>query len=196
MQITIPGLKREMLIFTIVGDTDLVINKWSEKAKKEMLDKQQQKAGHKKGKRNPHEEYRSAMYIISDKNEKKERHGIKSIALKNCAVRAATDAGLNMTDMRRAFFVLGEFVEIIFPKETPEMREDNVRLRGTSDLRYRPGYWPWEAVLKIEYNANVISAEQIINLFQLGGFGVGIGEWRPERNGPMGRFHIKEEDKK
>ncbi len=39
-------------------------------------------------------------------------------------------------------------------------------------------------------NSGAISAEQIANLLNTAGFGVGIGEWRPEKNGSYGRFHV------
>ena len=40
------------------------------------------------------------------------------------------------------------------------------------------------------YNASAVSPEQIINYFNIGGFGVGVGEWRPEKDGQWGRFHV------
>jgi hypothetical protein len=42
----------------------------------------------------------------------------------------------------------------------------------------------------VKHNANVMSAEQILNLFSTAGFAVGVGEWRPERDGQFGRFHV------
>jgi hypothetical protein len=42
----------------------------------------------------------------------------------------------------------------------------------------------------IKFNTSAISAEQVANLLNVAGFGVGIGEWRPERNGSYGRFHV------
>jgi hypothetical protein len=61
---------------------------------------------------------------------------------------------------------------------------------GTADLRYRGEFSPWKATLTVKYNANLMSAEQVVNLFETAGFAVGVGEWRPERDGPYGRFHV------
>ena len=44
--------------------------------------------------------------------------------------------------------------------------------------------------MSVRFNANVLSAEQIINLFNTAGFGVGIGEWRSEKDGQHGLFHV------
>jgi hypothetical protein len=34
----------------------------------------------------------------------------------------------------------------------------------------------------------------VVNLFQLAGFSVGVGEWRPEKNGAFGCFTLFEEE--
>jgi hypothetical protein len=74
------------------------------------------------------------------------------------------------------------------------MREDAVKVgMGTADLRYRGEFWPWHARVLVRYNARVLSAEQILNLINHAGFGVGVGEWRPERDGLNGVFHVASE---
>jgi hypothetical protein len=71
------------------------------------------------------------------------------------------------------------------------MREDMVRVgMGTADIRHRAEFETWGAMLRVQHNANVLSAEQVISLFEAGGFGVGIGDWRPEKDGVNGRFHV------
>jgi hypothetical protein len=71
------------------------------------------------------------------------------------------------------------------------MREDMVRVgMGTADLRYRASFWPWSAIVRVRFNANVLSAAQIVNLFNTAGFAVGIGEWRMEKDGQSGSFHV------
>ena len=64
---------------------------------------------------------------------------------------------------------------------------------SSTDLRYRPEYRNWEASFVVEYNPDLIRPEDIVNLLNLAGFGVGIGEWRPQRNGDFGRFEVKGE---
>jgi hypothetical protein len=189
MQITIPELRKERVTFTIIGDSPFIMHKWSDKAKNEMFEKQQKKAKNAREARNPEEEMRACLYVISN-GEAEERYGFPSVAFKRAAIRAANDAGMKMTDARRMFHVIGEFVEIL---GKPTMREDMVKLQsGTAMIRFRPEFKTWKAVVNVDYNAGVISPEQIINLFQLAGFGVGLGDWRPEKNGVYGMFHIEE----
>jgi len=75
----------------------------------------------------------------------------------------------------------------------PSMREDMVRVgMGTSDIRYRGQFDNWHMDLTISYNVNgQYSIEQIINIINAGGYACGIGEWRPEKDGQSGMFHVE-----
>lgn len=87
-------------------------------------------------------------------------------------------------------FKLESMVEI--HAETPLMREDMVKVgMGTADVRYRGEFRNWSADLTISFNENgQYSLEQIINIINAGGYVCGVGEWRPERDGQYGMFHV------
>ena len=171
----------------VEGDTPLIVHAWSAKAKKEMLDKQMKKAKTAKEAKDPRRDYEEAFYRLPDGSP-----GFPTIAFKQAAVSAGGrfSDGLKMTELRGSFFIEGEYVKI---EGEPEMREDMVRIgMGTADIRYRPEFKIWAATLPIKFNADKISIEQIVNLFNLAGFGVGVGEWRPEKDGQYGMFHVAE----
>ena len=42
----------------------------------------------------------------------------------------------------------------------------------------------------IRYDADKITPEQIANLLNHGGQTIGVGEWRPQKNGTLGMFHV------
>lgn len=185
--VELKAINLSTITFRVVGVSPLIMHAWSEKAKREMLEKQMKKAKTAKPAKDPQDDYEQAFY----RNEKGEP-AFPTIAFKQAAVSAGGrfSDGLKMTELRGAFFVIGELVKI---DGVPNMREDMVRVgMGTADIRYRPEFKKWSAVLTIKYNADKISAEQIINLFNLAGFGVGVGEWRPERDGQYGMFHVEE----
>lgn len=182
--IAIPPIEIKTYVLRIVGDSPLICHAWSKKAKQEMLDKQMGKAKAKKAPKNPQQDYEEAFYRLDDG-----RPGFPTIAFKAAAVNAARQVdGLKMTFLRGAFHTEGDLVAI---EGVPRMREDAVKIMMTSDLRYRPEFPEWAVNLIIRLNTRALTLEQLIHLFNQAGFSAGVGEWRPERNGRYGMFHIE-----
>lgn len=77
--------------------------------------------------------------------------------------------------------------------DMPIMREDAVVvMNGAADLRYRGEFRNWWISITMKYNANgQYKLEQLLNMINIGGFGCGIGEWRTERDGISGAFHVE-----
>lgn len=195
----IPEIKVETMKVTIVGDSPLIVHKWSEKAKKEMLDKQMKKASAGKEAKDPWLDYCDSMYWLTGEPEDyptqedidNASFGFPACAFKACAIDAGYQQGLipKKTTARGAFHIIGDLVEI---EGKPSMREDMVRIgQGTADIRYRAEFREWKATLMIRYNPKAMSAEQIVNLLNMGGFSNGIGEWRPSKDGSFGTFHCE-----
>lgn len=181
--IELPELKKHHVQIRLIGDSPLIMHRFSEKARKEMLDKMMGKAKAGKEAYDPIMEYENSMYRTEDGSP-----GFPAIGFKAAAVNAANDAGIQKVLARRAFHVIGEFVPI---EGEPVMREDVVRIgMGTSTVRHRAEFKHWAATLDVVFNSGIISLEQLINLFQIAGFGVGVGEWRPEKDGTFGTFHV------
>ena len=200
----IKPIKLETMKVHVIGkpDSELIMHAWDPKSIKMIEDKQQGVAkSKKKPPRVPHNEYCASMYWL-DKNGKgiapkkdptKHKYfGIPSRSFKKAMVAACRNIDdIPMTLARGAFHVLGEFV--LIEKAIPAMRTDMVRIgQGTSDVRYRGGWNGWEATLEIEFNAGVLTAEQVINLLHLAGFACGVGEWRPssQAGGSCGMFRV------
>ena len=167
----------------VVGTSPLICHRWSEKAKKQMLDKQTKAAATAKQAKNPEEDFRQSLYPHPDGG-----YGFPSVAFKAAAVRAGTYSDMKMTFLRGAFHVSGELVKIA---GDPTMREDMVRLPSrVADIRHRGEFKEWSANVPLQVNTSALSIEQLANLFVIAGFAVGVGEWRPERNGQHGRFEV------
>lgn len=197
--IELPPLNIQTLKVTLIGDSPLIVHAWSPKALKQMADKQQKKATAGREAKDPWADFCGSMYWLSERPEKPTeedveaaRFGFPAIAFKAAAVTACTSIGaITKVAARQAFHVEGEMVEIKSPAP-PSMREDVCRVgMGTADLRYRGEWSSWSIELLVKFNAGIMSAEQVINLFETAGFAVGVGEWRPERDGPYGRFHVQ-----
>ena len=189
--ISIPAPKFEIFDVKIVGTTGLICHNWSYKAKKEMLDKQQGRKVPKTPK-DPEADFRASLYELTG-DDGETFYGFPAVAFKNAAVRAAQQFDIPMTTARQLFWVYGtDNADYVTIEGEPVMREDVVRLNGkTADLRYRGEFSPWSATLRVKINAQVIAPETIFNLIAQAGFSVGVGEWRPERNGQFGCFEVK-----
>jgi hypothetical protein len=187
LAISIPPISLETIKIRLIGDSPLIMHKWSAKSKKMMLDRQMKKASAGKAVKDPEQDVKDCIYYTEDGKD----YAFPSVAFKAAVVGAArfTDGAVKMTLLRGAFHIQGELAKL--DAADPQPREDMVRVgMGVADLRYRPEFYPWAVELRVTYNTRVISAEQLINLFQLAGFSQGVGEWRPERDGSFGRFHV------
>lgn len=207
--IEIRPIEIKTLPIRIVGDSPLIVHAWSVKAKQMMLDAQMGKTKTKaREKKDPFDDFINSMYWLEGMPEKSTpeafseavrngaRWGFPVGAIKQAANSAAYRMGWvkNQMELRGSYFLRtddGEMAEI--KGSIPEMREDMVRVgMGTADIRYRGEFKDWYMDFELEYNASgALSLEQIINCINAGGFACGIGEWRPERDGSFGTYHVE-----
>lgn len=192
--VQISRIASETIIVPIVGTMPLIMNKFSEKAKRMMLDKMQGKHNPKEN-RDPEADYEAAIYRMGEA-----RYGFPVTAFKAATVGAARFYGkdVKMTELRQFMWFHGQLTDYdpqalveIFGE--PKMREDVVRLAGASrpaDLRYRPEFSEWRAELEITYVTSGLSRDSVISLVEAGGMGVGVGEWRPEKRGDFGTYRV------
>lgn len=184
--IELPPLQIQRVSFLLIGDSPLIVHAWSEKAKRQMLDKQMKKATQAREAKDPRADYEACFYRTATG-----AYGFPAIGVKAAMISACRFADMKMTSARGAFHIDAEMLEVI---GEPQMREDMVRVgMGTADIRYRPEFVEWRIPVTLAINSSVISPEQVANLINIAGFGVGIGEWRPEKSGSYGRFHVASE---
>ena len=100
----------------------------------------------------------------------------------------------NQMALRGAYFLKSEYGELVEIKgDQPMMREDIVRVgMGKADLRYRPIFDNWYCDMVLEFDTGFgLKLNDIINVINAGGSGCGIGEWRPEKDGIYGTYHVE-----
>jgi hypothetical protein len=189
-RIEIDRIAAERIIVPILGTTPLITHRFSEKAKKQMLDAMQGRKTPKTPK-DPQAEYEAAFYRLQDGSP-----GFPVLAFKDATVGGARFyGGVTMTELKQYMFFHGEvgsdgraLTRII---GEPSMREDVVKVgRNGADLRYRPQFVEWRAEVEITYVTSALTRGSLLSLIDAGGFGVGVGEWRPEKNGDFGTFRI------
>jgi hypothetical protein len=174
-------------VVSLVGISPVLVHAWDKKNIRMIEDKQQGKAKGPRKKRDPEAEYQACFY--KDENGD---YGLPATAFKGAITDCATfSEGVTKVKVRGAIVVEGDILPFKeFSK--PKRRTDMVRIgMGTADVRYRPEFSTWAIDIPVQYNADVISTDELFNLFELAGFHIGVGEWRPQKNGSMGRFTVK-----
>lgn len=187
--ITIPAPNIKAMRVKIIGTAPLIFHKWDEKAIKMILDKQMKKAAKGREVRDPEKEYESSFYYDSEG-----KIAVPARNIKQAIVGSARFInGVPMTILRGSVFVEGDkdgFIPVDYEKKS--MRQDMVTVgMGTADIRFRGQLEDWSMETTLQYDADLLSAEQVLNLLQRAGFSQGLGEWRPERNGDNGTFRVE-----
>lgn len=175
----------------IIGTTPLIVHRFSEKAKKKMLDDMQGRKSPKQPK-DPAAEFEGAFYRFKDGSP-----GFPVIAFKAATIGAARFYGkeVTMTSLRQFLFFRGEpgvdGVSLTPINGEATMREDVVRVgKGGTDLRYRPEFREWSTTLDVTYVTSALTQSSVLSLIDAGGLGVGVGEWRPEKRGDNGCYQV------
>lgn len=202
MTITPPKMMRA--VFTIAGISPLMIAKFSHKALQTI------KAKHEAGSQAKSKKVREARDFNADVEAA--RHvsidgwdGIHAAAFRNGMIDACRLTDLKMTQARLSIFCVedgydkddGVPLVRIHSKGGYESSIMPVRnASGTLDLRARPMWKDWTMDVTLEYDADLMSLQDIGNLMSRVGLQVGIGEGRPyssKGNGlGFGRFQILE----
>ncbi len=188
----------------LVGHTPLITHAWAEKSRIEMLTKQV--GGTKPGKtpRDPESDFVNSLYKMGE-----DKFGFPATGIKNCILSAAhKDKGIPRTIVMQALWIDAEMVSVrpalagaicdvplvrIYGSE-PQMREDMVRvgsgLNKTASLAYRGQFKDWGIRITGKLNESILSLETLAVLIQNAGMAFGLGEWRNEKKGMFGAFHL------
>lgn len=186
--VKIPQLKIARMVVTIRGLSPYLAHGWSEKARRMMADKQQGAAANKKAPRVPAEECEAAK--IRDEN------GVESVPALHikCAMASASTFvdGMSRKEILGAIFVEGQYLPLVYARCV--QREDVTRvgsgMNKTATLAYRPEYHDWSVQVPIRFLENIVSASEVVNLLNLAGMCIGLGDWRIEKKGVHGAFEV------
>lgn len=199
-------------VFWIVGHSPLIVHSWSEKAKLEMLRKHTKAMRGGKEMRNPEKEFQDSLYRV-ETEDGETIFGFPATAIKKCLLSAAhKDKNIPRDTVMRSLWIHAPFVRVhtAFSEarcempivrlwgSAPEMREDMVRIGAgmskTAGLAYRAQFRTWAIRIVARYNASVINKDLIAWLTTDGGMSCGIGDWRNEKSGMFGAFHLANAD--
>ena len=200
VQIKPPNIKTAVL--EIVGTSPLVVHRFSHKAQLGMLEKMAAGSVAKKGKQreatDPNDTYNQARYQHADGWD-----GFNASAIRHALISACRLVGFKMTIAKLSVFVVEDGwdkiesqIPLIRIYGKPRRLDMWARVEtGQAYMTIRPCYDEWSAKVKIRFDADQFSIDDVTNLLARAGGQVGICEGRPDSKNSVGMgwgtFEIK-----
>lgn len=172
--------------FLLIGTSPYVQHKFSKKAREQIM--ATQRAGSKSRSR----KVREARDFDKDFEEAKHIAeegwiGIPAPCFRNAMISACRTVGYVMTRAKLAVFVEADGFDrddgmpLVRIDGEPEKHVAMARNEtGVVDVRCRPMWREWSLKLRVQYDADMFSVEDVTNLLARVGMQVGIGEGRPD----------------
>ena len=179
--------------FKIQGTAPYVQSKFSQKALQIMKDIQILGSVAKKGRKKEPKDF-EALFEGAIHYSEEGWAGIPANGVRAAMVSACKVVGFAMTKAKLALFVEADGFDasegtplIKITKGKPKHVEHAVRIQNTTDIRVR-AMWEkgWEATLRVRYDADMFSLEDVANLIARVGMQVGLGEGRPDSRSSAG----------
>jgi hypothetical protein len=179
----------------IVGTAPFVQNKFSHKARMKMMqDMATPKSAKKAKSERPPRDY-ADDFIQSQHIAQEGWNGIPCPAFRAAMIDACRTVGLVMTKAKMSVFVLPDGFDkddgtplVKLEAAAPERTESLVRNdNGSADIRIRPMWRKWAANVTLEFDADMITPDSVVNLLDRAGRQVGVGEGRPFSKNSVGQ---------
>lgn len=184
--LTVPAPNLQVAMFTIRGTAPLVQNKFSQKAR-ETIRQTQSEGSTAKGKKKREPKDFAALYEGSMHRAREGWYGIHAGAFRNAMISACRTVGFAMTKAKLAVFIVADGIDkddgtpLVRIQGEPRQHEGMVRnATGVCDLRVRGMFEEWEAQLRVRFDADMLTLNDVANLLSRVGMQVGIGEGRPD----------------
>ena len=200
--IEIKRIETKQVTVKIVGDGDLILNKMNDVSTRQLTDQRKNKAKDMEVP-NEWEQIITAMHWRDGKPTDFSEQGLID-ALKNNApcitafglkksfgeavVRNEIDKFKTKFDPSVNIIAKGNLIPIKFTEHYIDEKLMSP-VRGKPVLVRMNRFSGWSAEFTIQFTENVYSLEQIINIINLAGFGLGIGSGRTSG---YGRYHVEE----
>lgn len=202
--VTITKPNFQTAVFDIIGQDVLVIHRFSAKTKEQMKQKMEtgKAAGNKKNReaKSTDVTFNEARYVSKDGWD-----GFHAGALRNALISACRLVGFKMTLAKLSVFVQADGYDATEP-QIPLIRiigeatkqEDMARVEtGQPYVTVRAAYHGWKSTVRIRFDADQFTIEDITNLLSRVGQQVGLGEGRPDSKNSAGMgwglFTVEEE---
>jgi len=178
------------LTVKIKGVTPLLMDRFTEETQNQILAKQTGiSKSNKKQVRDTKQEVKDAIHITTSGQVGYPAHGFKA-GMMECTsfVGDKMFSKKLVSGAVKIVNVEDGLIPIKYKKQT--VLKHNI----AHNIKFSPQFHDWSCELKIQYDGNNISAQDIITLLNYAGFYIGIGAWRPKcskgGSGEYGMFEV------
>lgn len=202
--VTIKAPNFQTAVFSVKGVAPLVIHRFSKKTKEQMKEKMEtgKAASSKKNReaKDTDDLYNESRYIANEGWD-----GFHAGAIRGALISACRLVGFKMTLAKLSVFVIPDGWDKFEPQVPlvriygePKKQEDMARVEtGQPYVTIRAAYYDWSAKIKIRWDKDQFTSEDISNLLMRAGQQVGICEGRPDSKKSAGMgwglFEIEKE---
>lgn len=191
--VKVTPLKIDRFVIPIIGLSDLITNCIGPEVRKTL------KGGLNEGEiqpekedRDPQKEFQNSIYRMSETDWSPAFPGI---GIRKALIVAAKRMGAGVgTKVAANVFVDDEMIAIL--DRLPKKDQATIRMEQggksgglavSNRARFERG---WRMRVWVSFNASMFTRNEIVNLFEAAGFGIGIGCRRPELEGTNGRWMV------
>lgn len=193
VQATIKAPNFGVARFEIKGLAPLVIHRFSAKVKQQMKQKMEQGKS-ASSKKNREAKSTDSLFEEARYRSKEGWDGLHAASIRNALISACRLVNFKMTLAKMSIFVLEDGrdkdepqIPLIRIYGKPTKQEDMARVEtGQPYVTVRAAYHDWSAKVRIRYDADQFSIEDVANLLARVGMQVGIGEGRPDSKNSAG----------
>ena len=189
LEIIVPSLNLGVLKVKIKGKTPLLMDKFPESVREQILDKQVGITKGKKQMRDMDWEFENAFHKISDKEIGFPAQGFKSAMIESTSFVGSRDfskkllKGIQILNSEGNDLILIKYKKLSKLKHYPK----------AGNTKISPMLEDWECELVIQYDQNNLSPQDLVSLLNYAGFYYGIGIWSPRAKcgGKYGMYEVK-----
>ncbi len=180
------------------GTSPLVMNKFSHKTRMQLEEKRTTKQSSGKLEKRPtrdfDQEYSACQHRMADGS-----HGVPANSFRAAMIDACRTAGYKMTHAKQTFFVVADGYDaqdgtpLVKILGEPRKIVNYIRVKGRNgkapDIRVRAIFESWRFDLRVRFDEDAISLQDLTNLVVRAGETCGVGDGRatsPGQTGGMG----------
>jgi hypothetical protein len=185
-KVTITPPKMATATVKIIGTAPYIQNRFSSDNREKMLLAQQAGSAAKKTRKAKAPKDFQKVYEGSMHLSQEGWHGIPATAIRNAMIEACRLTEVDMVRAKMCVFVPAQGLDredltpLVRIDGKPRMQIERVKVGiSSTDLAARAVFEKWSATFEVQWDADIFSAQDVINLLARAGYQVGIGAGRP-----------------